>query len=314
LFTAHSNFASTLNLLINQINDNVKDGFWVVLSNLEIIKLNKDPEEAGNTEDSDGDGIPDRAELIDKEYLDSKYFKGWVWNFTTDPSKWDTDNDGISDGPNPLPDAATARFQLLANDQPPDDDADGLINKDDPDPTNKRLIGLTASMKNSGQSVSYKKTFISKTHNMIKSHPTWVMNFKDTGTSINRYASALDVDPRKGQEPDNLIAVSKSYPSSYYSSKDTNIYQKNYRRVSVDGIKYFLDPINWLTESTIFQYSDLRSKDRSDAGTVTQMLSVTQFNQSKPERVRQYHLTKWPKDSLWMPAVLKQIRRAKLTR
>lgn len=113
-----SNFALTLDLIAGMIDDDVNDGSWIVLDNFETIKLEKAPA-AGSDTDTDKDGIPDIEELTTSSkknvrmyietYLTSRglsydeYIRRGgesyinVYSFKSNPTKKDTDGDGIND-------------------------------------------------------------------------------------------------------------------------------------------------------------------------------------------------------------------------
>ncbi len=76
-------------------DDTPQSGFWIVLSNSTIVKLDKDPSLGDETVDSDHDGIPDLIELKSKD--NSIYPDLETWSFYSNPAKEDTDGDGPSD-------------------------------------------------------------------------------------------------------------------------------------------------------------------------------------------------------------------------
>lgn len=76
--------------------DAPQSGFWISLSNGTIVKLDKDPSLGDETVDTDHDGIPDVIEL---RSIDTSLYNGiQTWTFYSNPTKADTDCDGIGDG------------------------------------------------------------------------------------------------------------------------------------------------------------------------------------------------------------------------
>lgn len=97
------NFSTALESLINKIGQETNDGCWVRLSNGAVVKLDKDPNLGDYSIDTDKDGIPDLMELRSKRLV-----KVWspkngtleefeTWSFYSNPTKKDTDGDGIDD-------------------------------------------------------------------------------------------------------------------------------------------------------------------------------------------------------------------------
>lgn len=81
----------------------VNKGCWIRLSNGQIVCVDKDSRLEDSTVDTDKDGIPDSEELSlckTKRIYNQKtkaYETVEVWEFLSDPTKADTDGDGILD-------------------------------------------------------------------------------------------------------------------------------------------------------------------------------------------------------------------------
>ena len=108
-------FSANLLSIADVVGEKTSDGEWVILKHgYRFVKL-------GTEEDSDGDGIPDLEELGKKEEIeitsqiqfllkaqdpDSRYdinTKIAVYDAKSDPTKADTDGDGIKDGEDEAP-------------------------------------------------------------------------------------------------------------------------------------------------------------------------------------------------------------------
>lgn len=96
-----NNFVDALEPLILKMGDQVNRGCWVRLSNGTVVCLDKDPTLEDSSVDTDGDGISDVEELADsyKVQVFNPFTKQMqvidTWSFYSDPSKKDTDGDGI---------------------------------------------------------------------------------------------------------------------------------------------------------------------------------------------------------------------------
>jgi len=99
----YSDFSSTLEKLIDLANQYVNDGSWIVLSNLDIIKLKKAPDLNDSVTDTDGDGLADSEELKNSQKItlelpwDGLLKNLEIWDFVSYPTKVDSDEDGLSD-------------------------------------------------------------------------------------------------------------------------------------------------------------------------------------------------------------------------
>ncbi|GEM_PF-611084 len=99
----YDNFAQELSSLLGGMKYSAGSGCWVRLTNGNIVQLDKDPSLGDRTVDTDEDGIPDLDELdgVEKQYYYD--MSGWklaeyeAWSFHSDPSKADTDGDGLKD-------------------------------------------------------------------------------------------------------------------------------------------------------------------------------------------------------------------------
>lgn len=103
LANIYNNFAIALEPLIIKMGVQVNKGCWIRLSNGQIVCVDKDPRLEDITIDTDKDGIPDVEELslcTTKRIYNRKikdYVMVEVWSFLSDPTKADTDGDGILD-------------------------------------------------------------------------------------------------------------------------------------------------------------------------------------------------------------------------
>lgn len=105
----NENFADALEPLVEMMGEQVNDGCWVRLSNGTLVCLEKNPLLEDISVDTDGDGIPDIEELLDVEIItilnpiNNKEIQLQSWTFQSDPSKIDTDEDGIGDKEDSFP-------------------------------------------------------------------------------------------------------------------------------------------------------------------------------------------------------------------
>ena len=77
----------------------------IMLSTGEIITLNEDPDKGNMTTDTDGDGIADLLELVEKipVTIPGTYESVAVWTYRSNPVKTDSDGDNITDREDPAP-------------------------------------------------------------------------------------------------------------------------------------------------------------------------------------------------------------------
>lgn len=98
-----SDFSVSLNGLISKIGNETQGGYWIRLSNGSVVKLDKNPNDGDKKFDTDKDGIPDLTELkkktIKRVYntITRKYEDVETWTFRSNPSKDDSDGDGLKD-------------------------------------------------------------------------------------------------------------------------------------------------------------------------------------------------------------------------
>ncbi len=76
-----------------------------MLSTGEMVTLAEDPEKGDATVDTDGDGVPDLLELVEKIYITipGTNKQAEAWTYRSNPVKRDTDGDGFSDREDPAP-------------------------------------------------------------------------------------------------------------------------------------------------------------------------------------------------------------------
>jgi len=107
----NQDFSVTLDSISNEITDTVNDGYWIVLSDLSLVKLDKDPS-LGDTEiDTDNDGIKDIDELIGTTTITIGSETYTCWKFNSNPAKEDTDGDGYIDSI----DSSPNQYDLFSN-------------------------------------------------------------------------------------------------------------------------------------------------------------------------------------------------------
>ncbi len=77
----------------------------IMLSTGEMVTLAEDPEKGDATVDTDGDGVPDLLELVEKIYITipGTNKQAEAWTYRSNPVKRDTDGDGFSDREDPAP-------------------------------------------------------------------------------------------------------------------------------------------------------------------------------------------------------------------
>ena len=77
----------------------------IMLSTGEIITLNEDPDKGNMTTDTDGDGIADLLELVEKipVTIPGTYESVAVWTYRSNQVKTDSDGDNITDREDPAP-------------------------------------------------------------------------------------------------------------------------------------------------------------------------------------------------------------------
>lgn len=98
-----SDFSVSLNGLISKIGTETQGGYWIRLSNGSVVKLDKNPDDGDKKFDTDKDGIPDLVELkkktVKKVYNPNtrKIEDIITWTFKSNPSKTDSDGDGLND-------------------------------------------------------------------------------------------------------------------------------------------------------------------------------------------------------------------------
>lgn len=101
--TINSDFSTSLNGLISKIGTETQGGYWIRLSNGSVVKLDKNPNDGDKKFDTDKDGIPDLSELkkktIKRVYnpITKKIEDVETWTFKSNPSKPDSDGDGLND-------------------------------------------------------------------------------------------------------------------------------------------------------------------------------------------------------------------------
>lgn len=101
--TINSDFSTSLNGLISKIGTETQGGYWIRLSNGSVVKLDKNPEDGDEDFDTDKDGIPDLVELKSKTTkrvynpITRKIEDITTWSFYSNPSKKDSDGDGLTD-------------------------------------------------------------------------------------------------------------------------------------------------------------------------------------------------------------------------
>lgn len=99
----NGNFSEILQPLIEKMATISSDGVWIRLSNGSIVKLDKDPALGDYSVDTDGDGVPDLSELTKEvsvgyfDYNTHKTVTYKYWTFYSNPTKKDTDGDGLTD-------------------------------------------------------------------------------------------------------------------------------------------------------------------------------------------------------------------------
>ena len=100
----NSNFATTLINVVDLVSEDVSvPGVWIRLSDGTTIKLDKKPEEGDLITDSNGDGYPDSKQLIFPatkvvtDIINGEKIELAVYEFTSNPMKFDTDGDGYRD-------------------------------------------------------------------------------------------------------------------------------------------------------------------------------------------------------------------------
>ena len=103
-------------------------------------------------------------------------------------------------------------------------------------------------MKDEGFPESYKK----RLRTLHKAHPNWV--FKAYKTDIS-WKTALSKQTRGGTS-----LVSGVYPSSYRDGKKQ--YEKGWYKASSKVVAYYMDPRNFLNETSIYMFEDLSYKPK----------------------------------------------------
>lgn len=94
----NSDFSTSLLSITKNISNKSSAYTWIRLSDGTVVKINVDPSKAekDDTTDTDGDGVPDVKELINKTEKEFNGYKYVVWNFKSNPAiaDWITDKDG----------------------------------------------------------------------------------------------------------------------------------------------------------------------------------------------------------------------------
>jgi hypothetical protein len=111
----YQDFSTVLGNISKKISNIVNDGSWILLSDLSLVKLDKDPNLRDSEIDTDKDGIIDIKELTNKINIlisPDKYIE--AWSFNSNPVKIDTDEDGLND-----------KEEMLNNTDPTNVDTDG---------------------------------------------------------------------------------------------------------------------------------------------------------------------------------------------
>ncbi len=108
----NGNFKDRLLAIASVIEKETNNGYWIALNGLipRIVKLKEKPSNTG-TADTDGDSLLDKDELILSPevfsmgtfinklgYASSMEYNIPVYNYNSDPTKTDTDDDGLFDG------------------------------------------------------------------------------------------------------------------------------------------------------------------------------------------------------------------------
>jgi hypothetical protein len=98
-----SNFAQSLQTLMNKMGTMSHEGIWVRLTNGSIVCLKEDPHENNSVTDTDEDGIPDLNELGDiitvtyNDIYTGNPISFEAYSFKTNPVLADSDGDGYAD-------------------------------------------------------------------------------------------------------------------------------------------------------------------------------------------------------------------------
>jgi hypothetical protein len=81
----------------------VSEGYDVLLANGTYVTLDADPHLGDKYVDTDGDGLPDLAELIEEITVNFLGRDLKMWTFTSNPALYDSDGDGWNDNEDPTP-------------------------------------------------------------------------------------------------------------------------------------------------------------------------------------------------------------------
>ncbi|MBQ9132678.1 MAG: hypothetical protein IJX62_09465, partial [Clostridia bacterium] len=105
-------------------------------------------------------------------------------------------------------------------------------------------------------------------------HPTWKFTPLLISEEKSQYTWNYAIQQETTPEDYNLVPSSSTY-AAYHHPTNTKLYDAGYYQASVDTVKYFMDPRNFLNETDIFQFFDLSSAEDAPIDAVRAVLSGT---------------------------------------
>ena len=105
-------------------------------------------------------------------------------------------------------------------------------------------------------------------------HPDW--SFEPLMITQTNSTYTWDyVISQETQDPQTNLAHADSAYAAYHHSDNGELYDSGYYQASVDTVKYFMDPRNFLNETDIFQFYDLSNHTQASIAEVNAVLAGT---------------------------------------
>lgn len=108
-------------------------------------------------------------------------------------------------------------------------------------------------------------------------HPNWSFSPLLITETNSQYTwdYVIEKENHDKTNPENNLIYSSNTYKAYHHPFNKEIYDSSYYQVSDDGLKYFMDPRNFLNETDIFQFFDLSSVDGVTVSAVQAILNGT---------------------------------------
>lgn len=105
-------------------------------------------------------------------------------------------------------------------------------------------------------------------------HPNWSFEPLMVTQTNASYTWDYVIEQETKNAETNLIGAGSTY-EAYHHKQNTTLYDAGYYQASVDAVKYFMDPRNFLNETDIFQFYDLSNHTESSINEVNAVLAGT---------------------------------------